>query len=904
MTDRPRSGELSHPDPQRVATRQDFGRELTLARQDSGLSVRQVAKAVGVPVSTLGGYFAGTHLPALQPPDLLNRILRAAGITDPAVLEDWRQAYWRVRHGAGSTDAAAPAADRSPLHTAPGVAPVAVSTRPPFDRLGGGPRVRGRDRLLDTLATVVAESGHAHDNPRVHVLHGLGGCGKSTVALSAVQRAADAGITTWWIPAEDAAAVTAGMLALAVELGASPDHLRLGSLPDIVWHLLEDLDEPWLLVLDNADDPPGTLAAAGGGVTDGTGWLRPAGRTTGTVVITSRDGNRTTWGRPRPAWLRLHAVGVLAPDHGAQVLLELAGSPAGTPAEASALSARLGGLPLALAFAGRYLAESREIPGGLAPRDLPRDFRGYREALERGKHDELFALPPDGAPPARRAHAAVGQTWELSLDLLAERGFTAARPLLQTLACLGQAPIPHELLLRADLLAASPLFASVPAWGAWDSLRGLDGLGLVTLPRTGTPGTLTLHPLVRDMSRRHPQVLRQIDDYLALTTALLTQVVEATDPKAPSAWARWRLLADHCAAPLDLIEDRDGNRHPEPSAAFPAALGLASRAANYLRAAGHLAQAEAAGVRALAAARHRLPEDHPLVLGIRHDLARTRYDRGQLASAESLFREVLADRLAGLGPRHPDTLTTQHYLARALRDRGLLDQAETLFADTLRSRTELLGPRHPDTLTSSNGVADMLRARGRFAEALSTYEKVLGLRTDVLGERHPATLVTGQYLAEVRQELDRPEAAEAQLRRLAAASREIRGADHPRTLAVLQSLVDALHDMGRVQEAEDLALPLVASRRQLLGDAHPATLRSRHRLGLIRLDLGTTGEAEAELEAVLIDRQRVLGTDHPQTRTSRATLEAVRRQAHGQPSADGQHHDTHPHSDRRTNAHV
>ncbi|MDQ1041579.1 tetratricopeptide (TPR) repeat protein/transcriptional regulator with XRE-family HTH domain [Streptomyces sp. V3I8] len=898
MTDRRGPEDPTRPDPRRVATRQDFGRELTLTRQASGLSVRQVAKAAGVPVSTLGGYFAGTHLPALQPPDLLDRILVAAKVTDPAALEDWRRAYWRVRHGASRAPAAEPQApDRAPLYTAAGVTPVAVSIRPPLERLGGEPSVRGRDRLLDALARAALTSGHAHEAPRIHVLHGLGGCGKSTVALAAVRHATASGIRTWWIPAEDAATVTAGMLALAVELGASPDRLRVGSLPDIVWRLLDELDEPWLLVMDDVDDPTAALAVTGSGLTDGAGWLRPARRTTGTLLLTTRDGSATTWGRRRPDWLRLHRIGVLAPEYGADVLLELAGPRAGDPAEARALSARLGGLPLALAFAGRYLAESQDIPPGLASPGLPRDFHGYREALNRGLHDELFALPPDGAPAARRAHAAVGRAWELSLDLLAERGFAGARPLLQTLSCLGQAPIPYELLLRADLLAAAPPFAGVQARGIWDSLRALDGLGLVTLSHSGTAQTLTLHPLVRDMSRRHPQVLGHLDDYLALTTALLTPVVEGADPKAPSTWERWRLLADHCAAPLDLIGDRPGET-PVP---FPAALRLANRAANYLRAAGHLAQAEAAGLRSLAATRHRLPDGHPLVLGIRHDLARTAYDQGRLAAADTLFREVLASRLAVLGPEHPDTLTTQHYLARTLRNRGLLDEAEALFAATLRARTALLGERHPDTLTSRNGVADMLRARDRFAEALTAYKSVLALRTQVLGERHPATLVTGQYLAEVRQELDQPGATEAELRRLAAINQEVRGADHPRTLAVRQSLVEALHDTGRASEAQALALPLVAACRRLLGEAHPATLRARYRLALLCSDLGASDDAERELQAVVIDRQRVLGPHHPHTRMSQATLAAIRQQAEGRASAGRGDH-THPHSDRRTDS--
>ncbi|MHA6757966.1 tetratricopeptide repeat protein [Streptacidiphilus sp. PAMC 29251] len=880
MTDQPPTGDARYPDPRRIATRSDFGRELTALRLSSQLSVRQLAKASDIPASTLGGYFAGTHLPALQPPDLLSRVLCAAGTSDPAVLEEWRLAYLRVKQ-TGSEPSGhlgdQVSTDRpTALHTAAGVTPVTVSTRPPLERLDAEPSIRGRDRLLDLLASIVAGATQMQDDPRIHVLHGLGGCGKSLVALSAVRSAAQIGVRTWWIAADDAATVTGGMFALATELGASPDRLRLGSLPDILWRQLQELDEPWLLVLDNVDDPPHSLALTGHRVTDGTGWLRPTGQAIGTIVVTTRDGSRTTWGTNQPDWIRLHRIGTLGREDGARVLLELAGRTAGTPADAAALSTRLGGLPLGLALAGRYLAESLEIPPGLGPPELPRSFTDYREALGRGGHEDLLT-PARGATPAtRRAHATIGRTWELSIDLLRDRGLGEARPLLQTLACLGSAPIPYGLLLRADVLAASPLFAGVSVRGAWDALRGLEELGLVGLVRNDEHDLLTIHTLVRDVSRRHPEVRQHVDHYLSLTTALLTPVVEAVDPKSPSAWERWRLLADHCAAPLDLISEHDVGHSP----AWPTALRLANRAASYLRAAGHLAEAKSACASALDAARRRSSEDDPLVLHISHEFARVRYDQGRLAEAEGHFRAVLSTRAAVLGPEHPDTFTTRHYLARTLRDRGRTEEAAALFAETLQARLRLLGENHPDTLTSSNGVADILRAQGRWTEALAAYQRVLERRTQVLGERHPATLVTRQYLAEVRQELEQFEVAEAELHLLVAANRDVRGADHPRTLAVRQSLVNLLHDTGRQEEARVSALPLVASRRRVLGDAHPATLHSRYRLGLILLDLGATDEAEAEIWGVLIDRQRVLGLMHPHTLLAQETLEVVRQRSH------------------------
>jgi WD40 repeat protein/transcriptional regulator with XRE-family HTH domain len=93
------------PDPGRVGTREDFARELTLLRERAGLTVRDVAKAAGVPDSTVGGYFGGRHLPPLKPPDLLRNILQVCGVHDPAVMEEWLGALSRVRRAPGKRPA-------------------------------------------------------------------------------------------------------------------------------------------------------------------------------------------------------------------------------------------------------------------------------------------------------------------------------------------------------------------------------------------------------------------------------------------------------------------------------------------------------------------------------------------------------------------------------------------------------------------------------------------------------------------------------------------------------------------------------------------------------------------------------------------------------------------------------
>jgi WD40 repeat protein/transcriptional regulator with XRE-family HTH domain len=67
------------PTPDRVATPEDFGRELTLAKNRSGLTTRQIARGSGVPASTVHDYLHGSHLPMPTNVEPLLKILDLLG---------------------------------------------------------------------------------------------------------------------------------------------------------------------------------------------------------------------------------------------------------------------------------------------------------------------------------------------------------------------------------------------------------------------------------------------------------------------------------------------------------------------------------------------------------------------------------------------------------------------------------------------------------------------------------------------------------------------------------------------------------------------------------------------------------------------------------------------------------
>jgi hypothetical protein len=96
-------------DPGRIRNRGDFAACLSLLKDRAGLTVRDVARKIGEPPSTIGGYFGGSHLPPVRLPDLLPSILSACGVNDAAGIEGWLAALARVRRAPGRRPANAPA---------------------------------------------------------------------------------------------------------------------------------------------------------------------------------------------------------------------------------------------------------------------------------------------------------------------------------------------------------------------------------------------------------------------------------------------------------------------------------------------------------------------------------------------------------------------------------------------------------------------------------------------------------------------------------------------------------------------------------------------------------------------------------------------------------------------------
>ncbi|MFF5881235.1 tetratricopeptide repeat protein [Streptomyces californicus] len=677
--------------------------------------------------------------------------------------------------------------------------------------------VRGREAELERISTLVRGGGGG-----MVVVCGAGGLGKTTLAAEAAARARAGGQAVVWIRWRDDPEQLGQDLAQAAHILGLPEsrleEARTGrvALVDAVWEHLAAVTG-WLVVVDNVD-APARVGPGSGQPAAYRGWLRPHGG--GVLLVTSRDTSRQTWG-PEADLVHLQP---LADDAGAAVLLDAAPH-AGTEAEAEALAARLGGLPLGLNAAGTYLS---------VPTSRHRTFAAYQHALEAEFADLLGAEHPAAPTDPAVARRVVRHTWDLSLDQLGQDGYTLARPVLQLLALLEPAPVPRTLVTPELVTDATGLPATAATVDA--ALAGLHQYGLLHTPepdgtRAISPAVsrLQLHPLVREVTAHALTRPEPTTTWLTALDEHLARAVEATtDMPGRTGWPLARLLAPHLPAHLDRSAQQDST-------------DTLANLAHVLHAAGAASEEHLLRRRVLAERERVLGPDHPQTLHSRFTLAAALRGLGEHRQAADLLREVLADHERVRGPDHPNTLATRNNLANALSELGESRQAADLLREVLADRERVLGPDHPNTLSSRNNLAAALHGLGEHRQAADLLREVLADHERVLGPDHPNTLATRNNLAATLGRLGEHQQAADLAREALTDLERLVGPDHPDILASRHNLAAALHGLGEHRQAADLLREVLADYERVLGPDHPNTLATRNNLANAQARLARAG---------------------------------------------------------------
>jgi tetratricopeptide (TPR) repeat protein len=755
-------------------------------------------------------------------------------------------------------------------------------------------RFVGREHLLRTIHEIL------RTGSTIVSLTGIGGVGKSQLAIEYWHRFRDYYDLAWWVPAEQPSRMRDSLANLGTMLNL-PRSAAMQHPPAQVLDALRASGMRWLLVLDNAGAP------------DSLPVLTELG--SGRVLVTSRH----------PDWAHQGSqleIGVFERNESLRLLRDHAADI--TPEEADLLAARLGDLPLAIEQVAVWHQTTR-VP-----------VASYLDDLDQQLRKIMSDRRPANYP------ATVSGFLNVAFTQLAEAAPAAAQ-LLELFAWLGAEPLPLTLLRSGRQgEVTSPLREVLRRPMLLNSaVRDLRRHGLIVV-LDGDPVRIQVH-------RVFQRALRDWlgDRRLTRGRANVQAILAAANPGEPDDARFWGhyaeagphvLAADLATAPdfeirrvaldqmrylfrighysesiqlgetLIAVADATGKdeltetgyhfyilarqrlanamrmvgrhgeaksltlealacveRHPDygPQDEYVAALDM-NRAAD-LRIAGAYANAFTVDEAVLGSQLRRDVDDRDRVRFLRNNIAVNLRLLGRFGEAYEIDREIVRQWTDARGGHDPRTLFARSNLARDLFGLGRYADALAEVRSFLPTYRTVVGANHHGVLLAVRTEAMALRKNGEFASALGLAEQNRRDLATWFGQRHEYTVAAGISLVNARLAVGDLGVAAVEAPALLSECTELFGADHPMTLATLVNSASVLRGLGDLHGAVQRDQRATEALGRVLGAEHPYTLCANHNLAVDLALLGQDGRAMREAGSVLARSRAMRGAAHPDT---------------------------------------
>lgn len=827
-----------------------YGNNIRYAREQLGLSQQDLATRVNATPVTVSNWEREKTMPGPYHRQRLSEVF-SKSLVELGLFQDAREEI-NLPHEAQGHPTQPVSPDTVPLSTPVWHIPYARNLF-----------FTGREKICQALHTTLLSRGTA-------ALSGLGGIGKTQMALEYAYRYRDHYRAVLWARADSAEVLTsdiftiAGLLHIPAHQGENQSRVV-----QAVKRWLEQ-HEHWLLILDNADD----LEMVGT-------FLPSSGH--GHIIL-------TTHAQATGILAESLALEKMTPEVGALLLLRrakllaraasLEETPPALQSQARRIVELMDGLPLALDQAGAYLEEtSCGLDSYLA--------------LYQAGHTGLLQ---------RRGRLSANHTQSVTTTLAlcfaqVEQRSPAAAELLRLCAFLHPDTIQEEMISEGASLLG-PVLAPVAAAPIElnEAINELRRFSLVR--RNPDTHTLNVHRLVQ-------VVLKDIMDeatqrqWAERAINIVNHVFPAVVTKSSVAdWPQYQRYLPH----VEICAELANRWHIESAEAAH----LFDQTGVYLQECGEYQEAESFLQHALAIRQHTLSSSHSDVTRSLYHLANLSLKQGKFVEAERLNQQALhrwenapepdrsaiARSLCGLakayvgqsrfaegehlflralplweqaaGPDHPEVANALNGLAVTYAEQGKYAEVEALLQRALRIQKQTLGPDHPETTCALTNLGMFYYEQSRYAEAETCWQEALRLEQGVLGPDHPSTATMQNNLAELYINQGKYIEAEAYLLE-ALRLWEAVGPLFPEITYALINQAALYRKQGKHTEA---AHPLQRARQiqeQTLAPDHIHVALTAHAQAELYREQGEYAEAEPLYQQALAIYEKRLGSQHPKT---------------------------------------
>ncbi|RDH27541.1 hypothetical protein BDQ94DRAFT_175542 [Aspergillus welwitschiae] len=482
---------------------------------------------------------------------------------------------------------------------------------------------------------------------KVAVLHGLGGIGKTQLAIHFARKHKDDFTAVFWLSGKDRSALVSSLSSCLPRIQHLPVDNQVANEEEaeqranqvLLWLAKPD-NTRWLIIFDNIDQYP-PVHGHDDSKYDLCEFFPSADH--GSIIITSRLQGLTELGKSFP-------VQKLSHEDATRLLLQSSGLSTeyirrtGTEQDITELAGLLDGLSLAIVIAGAFM------------RQTGTNAKEYLELYRTSWSD----LRSQSGPTRHYQQGNMVQTWMVTYQEIQKCDPTAAK-LLLLLAFFDNRDIWYELLRNSLNCSGLPPWFEMAVSSKLvfkTKVKALVGFSLVETKQQG--GSYALHPVVQDWCH-------YVADYSNLTSQLHELALISVGYMVPHNSER-----EYAEIQQRLLPH-----------------------ANYL----------------ISRERDHWKDDTIDIWNALHRIADLYSDQGILKEAEKMYQRALAGYEKALGPGHSSTLDTVNNLANLYKAQGKLKEAEEMHQRALTGKEKALGPDHLETRTAANNPLSLTALR-------------------------------------------------------------------------------------------------------------------------------------------------------------------------------------------------